>query len=153
MNKRLLINLSTLWFIGKWPAPGTWATIFTTFFIVIFSRYNMFLDWYFLITIFILILSIAIVKKSILFFEKPDPSEIVLDEVVGTFITFLGIVITPLSIIVGVILFRILDITKPIFITKLEKLPGVAGIFLDDIFAAIIANILLRILFCICTTC
>jgi phosphatidylglycerophosphatase A len=106
-----------------------------------------------LITIFILILSIAIVKKSILFFEKPDPSEIVLDEVVGTFITFLGIVITPLSIIVGVILFRILDITKPIFITKLEKLPGVAGIFLDDILAAIIANILLRILFCICTTC
>ncbi|OGB83539.1 hypothetical protein A3F66_05930 [candidate division TM6 bacterium RIFCSPHIGHO2_12_FULL_32_22] len=153
MNKNLLINLSTLGFIGQLPAPGTWATIFTTFFIVMFNKFNFSFNTYILITTVTIILSILIVEKSILYFKNPDPSEIVLDEVVGTLITFLGISITPISIILGIILFRFFDITKPILISKLEKLPGVAGIFLDDIFAAIISNILLRIALSLCMNC
>ena len=75
-----------------------------------------------------------------------DPSEVVADEAVGIWITFLGVPFTPLTVPVGFVLFRFFDIAKPYPVSRMEKLPGVWGIFLDDAVAGLLANVLLQVL-------
>jgi phosphatidylglycerophosphatase A len=47
-------------------------------------------------------------------------------------------------ILLGFLLFRLFDITKPFGVKALEKLPGGFGIVLDDVMAAIYANLALH---------
>jgi phosphatidylglycerophosphatase A len=47
-------------------------------------------------------------------------------------------------ILLGFLLFRLFDITKPFGVKALEKLPGGFGIVLDDVMAAIYANLVLH---------
>lgn len=150
MNKKLLIELSSLGPVGNLPAPGTWATIFTVLFIILFQRLDFNFAAYFVLTAVIAILSVYIVKKSIVYFHEPDPSAIVLDEVLGTLITFMGLNLDVFTAIIGIILFRFFDIKKPFVIKKLEQLPGVFGVFLDDVLAAVVSNVLLRVIIFIC---
>lgn len=74
-----------------------------------------------------------------------DHNRVVIDEVAGMCITLLWIPATPLNILVGLILFRFFDILKPLFIRKLEALPGGWGVMFDDVLAGIYANILLQV--------
>jgi hypothetical protein len=78
--------------------------------------------------------------------KKQDPSEIVLDEVAGCLITFCTLPLTPMTIIIGFILFRFFDIVKPFFIKQCENLPGAFGIIADDIAAGVIAHGFLRLI-------
>jgi len=56
--------------------------------------------------------------------------------------------------VLGFYIFRILDITKPAPIRYLEKrLPGGAGIVLDDVVAGIIAHLILRGILIFITPC
>ena len=48
--------------------------------------------------------------------------------------------------IIGFILFRIFDISKPFFINKLQNLPGGIGIMIDDIMAGLFTRIIILIL-------
>ena len=75
-----------------------------------------------------------------------DPQEVVIDEVVGVFVTFLWMPIHWKSMFFGFIFFRIFDIWKPYPIKQLEKIPGGWGVMLDDVLAGFYANIALRIL-------
>ena len=74
-----------------------------------------------------------------------DPARVVIDEVAGMCISLLFVPVTIKYVITALILFRFFDIAKPLFIRKLEKLPGGWGIMLDDVLAGIYANILLQI--------
>jgi phosphatidylglycerophosphatase A len=47
-------------------------------------------------------------------------------------------------IIAAFILFRFFDIVKPLFIRRLEKLPGGWGVMADDLLAGIYTNIILQ---------
>ena len=76
---------------------------------------------------------------------KKDPGEIIIDEVAGMMVTVLFLPATWFVYLAGFILFRLWDIAKPTPIRQLERLPGSAGIMLDDIAAGIAANLLLRI--------
>jgi phosphatidylglycerophosphatase A len=75
-----------------------------------------------------------------------DHNRVVIDEVVGMCITLLWVPITPLNILMGLILFRFFDILKPLFIRRLENLPGGWGVMFDDILAGVYANIVLQII-------
>jgi phosphatidylglycerophosphatase A len=77
-------------------------------------------------------------------FNRTDPSQVVLDEVLGMVITlFLNPVGWP-GAIAGFGLFRIADIIKPYPANRFEKLPGGAGIMADDAMAAVYTNLVLR---------
>jgi phosphatidylglycerophosphatase A len=83
--------------------------------------------------------------------KKKDPSEVILDEFVAMPLVFLfnknlalGSAKGFLLVIVGFLLFRLFDITKPFGIKALEKLPGGFGIVLDDVMAAFYANLVLQ---------
>lgn len=76
-----------------------------------------------------------------------DPSEAVVDEVMGQLITLLFI--PPgagwIFILVGFGLFRLFDIWKPYPIDSLQSLPGGVGVCADDIVAGVYAGMCLAI--------
>jgi phosphatidylglycerophosphatase A len=74
-----------------------------------------------------------------------DPSIVVVDEIVGMWVSLLFLPLTPATAIVGFVLFRIMDVVKPYPARQLEGLPGGFGIMADDIMAGIYANLCLRI--------
>ena len=74
-----------------------------------------------------------------------DHNRVVIDEVAGMCIALLWIPVTPLNIAVGLVLFRFFDILKPLFIRKLENLPGGWGVMFDDVLAGVYANICLHL--------
>jgi phosphatidylglycerophosphatase A len=76
----------------------------------------------------------------------PDPSFVVIDEVVGMWIALFLLPFTPLALFLSFIVFRLLDIVKPFPARRLEHLPGGWGIMTDDVVAAIYANVIVRII-------
>ena len=78
---------------------------------------------------------------------KKDPGCIVIDEIAGMLVALVGLPFNFFTVAVGFVFFRLLDIFKPFPIRYLErKIPGGAGIVIDDLVAGIIANITLRII-------
>jgi len=75
---------------------------------------------------------------------RPDPKEVVSDEVAGFMVTMFLLPLTLPYLMGGFILFRVLDILKPFPIRRLENLPGGAGVVLDDLAAGVMANLILR---------
>lgn len=73
-----------------------------------------------------------------------DPSRIVIDEIVGMWISLLWLKTGWLSIALAFLLFRFFDMVKPLGIRKTERLPGGIGVMADDILAGIYANISLQ---------
>jgi phosphatidylglycerophosphatase A len=68
-----------------------------------------------------------------------DPSIVVIDEIVGIWITLLFL---PKTLpVIGFLAFRLFDILKPQPARNLEKIPNGWGIMLDDVIAGIYANI------------
>lgn len=76
-----------------------------------------------------------------------DPSIAVMDETVGVWITLLPVTVNDSwwYVLLAFLLFRILDIWKPLGIRKLEKLPGGYGIMADDIAAAAVGIVIILI--------
>ena len=71
----------------------------------------------------------------------PDPSIVVIDEIVGMWVSLFLLPKTFLAIICAFLIFRVLDIVKPFPARGLERLPNGWGIMLDDIVAGIYANL------------
>jgi phosphatidylglycerophosphatase A len=74
-----------------------------------------------------------------------DPARVVIDEVAGMCIGMLFLPVNVKYLLCALILFRFLDIVKPLFIRKLEQLPAGWGIMMDDVLAGVYTNILLQI--------
>ena len=68
-----------------------------------------------------------------------------IDEVAGMCITLLFIPVNWQYGLAGWILFRFFDIVKPLYIRKMELLPGGWGVMMDDILAGLYANILVSL--------
>jgi phosphatidylglycerophosphatase A len=84
---------------------------------------------------------------TIPFFGNSDPSQAVVDEVMGQLIAFcfLPFGLSWPFILAGFLLFRLFDIWKPFPVKDLEILPGVLGICADDIVAGVYAGVCLAI--------
>ena len=80
-------------------------------------------------------------------FGRTDPSQVVIDEVLGMLITLLFNPVGWGGALLGFLLFRASDVIKPFPSNRLEQLPGGVGVMADDVMAAIYANLALR--FCI----
>jgi phosphatidylglycerophosphatase A len=76
---------------------------------------------------------------------QEDPSIVVWDEVIGMWVSLLALPFRPWIVILGFLLFRILDVVKPYPARDLERLPGGWGIMVDDVMAGIYANLILRV--------
>lgn len=76
---------------------------------------------------------------------RKDPGLIVVDEIVGMWITLVGLPFTPAVALAGFVLFRVMDVLKPWPARSLENVPEGWGVMADDVAAGIYAHLLLRV--------
>lgn len=144
MKQKIFAYISTLGPIGYCYAPGTIATLVTAFFIFLLNYYEIALLTYLAIFILVFIASIYIINIALPCFVSDDPSEIVLDELLGCMVTFYKVSMNWQSVLFALIFFRFFDILKPFGLKELEKFNRAWGIVLDDVAAGLISNFLLR---------
>ena len=145
MNRFFLI-IATGFGVGYSPvAPGTLGTLVAIPIHYFLSDIPSPLYEITLIGFFFL--SVWISENAQIFFGKKDDQRIVIDEIIGFLITMLWVPKTVPFIIIGFFLFRFFDILKPFPIRLLEKgLKGGYGVVLDDVAAAVYANIILHLI-------
>ena len=76
--------------------------------------------------------------------NRKDPGVVVVDEVVGQWVTLIALPFTPVTAGLGFVLFRVMDIVKPWPARDLERVPGGWGIMADDVAAGVYAHLALR---------
>ena len=74
-----------------------------------------------------------------------DSYRVVIDEVSGMLVTLLFVPLTLTNLIAGFVLFRFFDMVKPLYIRKMEDLPGGTGVMMDDVLAGVYANLILQV--------
>ncbi len=78
--------------------------------------------------------------------NKEDPGMVVVDEVLGQWLTLLGAsTLNWKTFLAGFLLFRLFDIWKPWPIRRLENLPEGTGIVVDDLGAGVYGAIVLSV--------
>ena len=150
--------ISTFFYVGFLrPAPGTWGSI-AGIVLAYILLITMGLLTFFIILIFTIIVGFWSTKNYIKnSSEKSDPSEVVIDEVIGQWITVL-----PIGYILEVdeflrdglwfvwlwafVSFRFFDIIKLGLIGWADNLDGAIGVLLDDILAGIAAGLTVVVL-------
>lgn len=91
-------------------------------------------------------LAIIIAGEAEKIWRRKDPSQVVIDEVVGYLVAMVGLPFSWATALVGFLLFRIMDILKPYPIRKIDQsMPGGWGIVLDDVLAGLYTHLLLRL--------
>jgi len=143
---KLVIFLATGFYAGNMPvAPGTFGTAVGLVFCWVLSLAGIFP--YLAATCAVILFSVWIAHETEKLLDQKDPGRIVIDEIAGILVTFAGVEFTVLSAIFGFFIFRGFDIVKPFPIRAVEKrVPGGAGVVLDDVIAGIMSNVVLRIL-------
>lgn len=122
-------------------APGTVASAAAA---ILFFLLN--LHWSIAALGIVLLFFIGIKSADVLekVYEK-DASCIVIDELVGMWIALLFIPHEFYYFLAAFLLFRIFDISKILFIKKMEQLGGGLGVMADDVLAGIYSNLLIQI--------
>ena len=146
LKNRIVILLATGGYCGFSPkAPGTVGSLLALPFVFAMDRLAPVWSVVFVCTFSLIGAWLAHVAEKSL--NQTDPGCIVIDEIAGLMVTFLGIQLNIFTVCAGFVIFRLLDIFKPFPIGWLEKqVSGGPGIMADDIAAGIIGNILLRII-------
>jgi len=75
-----------------------------------------------------------------------DPGPVVIDEVVGMFVSLLWLPASWQVILAAFVAFRVFDILKPWPANRLEHVPGGWGVMADDVMAGVYANLTLQLL-------
>ena len=126
-------------------APGTAGTLAAVPLFYLMSFLN---NTYYLIVLSIIIISgIWICQKTSEDLGVHDHGGIVWDEFAGYFVTMIAVPVNWQTVILGFLLFRLFDISKPWPISWLDsKVSGGLGIMLDDIVAGFFALGILQLL-------
>ena len=144
-RERVALFLATGFFIGRVPfAPGTFGTFIGLPICYLLARIHIGLAvvW----VVLFIGLSVALASAAEKTLNQKDPAQIVIDEIAGILVTFLGHPFNLQTAVLGFILFRVFDILKPIPIGWLEhKVSGGSGIVVDDVVAGVYANLALRL--------
>lgn len=145
---RAVAHVTATWFYcGYFPkGPGTAGSIGA---LLVAWPIALYTDWNPLV---IAALAVAALAPAIWAADRmardtgsKDPQTVVVDEVVGQWIALAAVPTLEdwKYWLAAFILFRLFDITKPWPVRSLEKIPGGAGIVLDDVGAGIYAALVL----------
>lgn len=129
-------------------APGTAGTVLAL--IIYIVEYFIFGEYARICNLVIVILllypAVKLGDVGERFFGEKDPQQIVLDEMMGYWISLLFFPFNRYIIILAFLLFRAFDIIKPYPIREMEKFKGGFGIMIDDYISGVYTNILIRII-------
>ena len=151
--------IATIIWLGYSPvAPGTLGSIIALPAAYLISYYVGY--WFFIFTIFIFFVVGTYTTGQILkVTANQDPSEVIIDEVVGQWISLTPIILVTivdtdknsffskaLLWITAFVLFRFLDIIKPWPISWADKKIGAFWVMIDDVLAGVATALLLLII-------
>jgi phosphatidylglycerophosphatase A len=143
VKERLAFVLATGFGSGYSPfAPGTAGSAVGLLFVWGMSYLS--LPWQLAAVLVVTVLSMIaadIVARST---GLKDPGLIVADEIAGMMVTMIAIPLSATSLILGFILFRVMDVVKPPPARQFENFKGGIGIVADDLMAGVYAHLALR---------
>jgi len=141
--------VATFFGVGRLrPGPGTWGSAVTVLiWAVLASRLSLASQPAVVaaLALIAVIIGIPAATRVARTSGLKDPQFVVVDEVAGQVITFIGVAVSWKTIFAGFILFRAFDILKPPPLRQLEKLPEGTGIVLDDVGAGLYALALMHL--------
>ena len=148
-RNRTVLFLATGFFTGTVPfAPGTFGSLIGLPLFFFLSHLNILRSFAWVLLFVIFSVWIASAAEKIL--NEEDSPRIVIDEIAGMTVVFLGLPFNMITAGAGFLIFRIFDIWKPFPIRMLErKVRGGFGIVLDDVLAGVYANLILRLIFAV----
>ena len=138
--------LGTCFYLGYFPkGPGTAGSLGA---LLVGIPLAMYLEWpapaFALLAVGLLLPAIWAADRMAREGGSKDPQTVVVDEVVGQWIALAGApALNWKYIVAAFFLFRLFDIWKPPPVRALERIPGGAGIVLDDVMAGIYAALVL----------
>ncbi len=132
-------------------APGTAGSLVGIGLVVALGRLHLDRAWSGIVLIIVCALLFAVgvwaAGEAEKFFARVDPSQVVIDEVVGQAITFLLLPFADWKwLLGGFLLFRAFDIVKPFPARQAERIPRGWGIMVDDVVAGLYAMLVLTAL-------
>lgn len=134
------------------PAPGTWGSLAGAI-VGVGIYYYIGLETLFMASILLFLASISIIDSYEAKSGTHDDSSIVIDEVAGVWLA-ISIALSSwqqlgatefgwISVVLAFVFFRILDITKPSIIGRLDRnLKGGLGVMSDDMVAGLFAGLI-----------
>ena len=142
----LIIIIATGFYSGYLPkAPGTWGSLVGL--VLFFLLHSLNLEMYLAVVAGIFFVGTFAAGEAEKIMDRQDPGLVVIDEIVGILVTMIAVPATPLTMVLGFILFRIFDIFKPFPVGLVDqRFHGGLGIMLDDIVAGIYSLIILQLL-------
>lgn len=137
--KTVVKMLSSFFYLGYVPKiPGFFGSLGGLLFYFM-VRHNFVL--YIGTLIVLTIAAFLIINKAEAIYGGKDAKRIVIDEAVGMMLALFLIPAKPFAIFLTFILFRLFDVLKPFPIGWAERQKSPLGVVLDDIIAAVYANI------------
>ncbi|MDD5019050.1 MAG: phosphatidylglycerophosphatase A [Candidatus Omnitrophica bacterium] len=145
MKKALIKISATFFYTGQIPfAPGTWGSLAATLlYLALGVRTSL---WHVVVFVSLALVGFLTAGRAESVFGVKDPKPVVIDEVAGVFLVFMGLPLTLPTLVLGFVLYRIFDIIKPPPARQAERLPGSAGIMFDDLFCGCYAHLALLLL-------
>ena len=137
--------LATGFGIGLLPiAPGTFGSMLGIVLFLAIAHLYLPIFWLGMMILILYFVSYLAVQSALKIIKRPDPGEIVIDEVLGMMLVMMTIPPDPKWIFLAFILFRIFDILKPWPVNQVDsKLKNALGVILDDLLAALYAGIII----------
>jgi phosphatidylglycerophosphatase A len=129
-------------FAGYCPiAPGTAGSLVGLVIWWFGADLNIWLQLSFIVTLFFLgVWAATLAEKD----WGHDAGKIVIDEVLGMWVTLWLVPKSLWLFAAGFLLFRVFDIIKPLGARQSQKLPGGWGVMVDDLLAGVYANLVLQ---------
>ena len=150
---RLLASVASCGGIGNLPAPGSMGSLVAAV-VGAGIAIGFGIGWLVIAIIATAIMAFPAIDAYSRLTNTHDSKHIVIDEVVGQWLTLLAIPLPPVwggdydyivAVVVAFVLFRVFDIGKPWFIKSAEDLPGAAGVIADDVLAAVVAGAIIML--------
>jgi phosphatidylglycerophosphatase A len=143
--KQLAVLIASVGYVGFFPiAPGTAGSLAA---LVVFA----FIRWIGMPAVelgaIVAVFAIGVWASSgtEAALGRKDPGVVVIDEVLGMLITLALLPVSIGGIVLGFLLFRLLDVVKPYPAAQLEHLHGGLGIMADDAVAGLYSHLALRL--------
>jgi len=125
-------------------APGTWGSAVGVLLWLPLSRLGT--ASYFACVAVLFVLGVIASGAAEKIVDAPDPSIVVIDEIVGQLIALGFAPAHPVALLAGFLLFRLFDILKPFPAGWIDQhLHGGLGVMLDDVVAGIYALLALHL--------
>lgn len=144
MRDKTAITIASGLGLGYSPvAPGTAGSLLGLPLAYLFAGTGLY--WYAVLTLLVFAVGVWAAGRAEVIYGQKDCGKIVIDEVAGMLVTMYTLPVNARYLILGFFLFRFFDIVKPFPARRIDqRMGGGLGVMLDDIAAAVYANLCLQ---------